>query len=100
MSACSWMSTDDWSACVSSLRLVPCMLPLREWEGVRIPAVDADKCLFTCDRVPAHAEATEGGSGGKREECERGGHNGGGGRKGEGEEMMKKPEGQIKGWGR
>ena len=76
MSACSWMSADDWSASVSSLRLVPCMLLLREWEGLRTPIVDADRCLFTCDRVADHAGATEGGGGA---EGRGGGVRGGGG---------------------
>ena len=43
-----------------SLTSTPCMLPLREWEGALIAVMEADRCLFTCDRVPAHAGATEG----------------------------------------
>ena len=80
MSACSWMSSEERRACVRSLMLTPCMLPIREWEGLRVPVLDADRCLFTCDRVPAHAGATEGrGRGGQRgaEGRGRGGQRGG-----------------------
>ena len=60
MSACSWMSSEARRAWVRSLTSTPCMLPLREWEGALIAVMEADRCLFTCDRVPAHAGATEG----------------------------------------
>ena len=60
MSACSWMSSEASRAWVRSLTSTPCMLPLREWEGALIVVMEADRCLFTCDRVPAHAGATEG----------------------------------------